>query len=173
MFMIQKNEAQHERLEKIFRKVKVVYGVVPPQMAFLGNVEADYLEDFLTAALRIVKHPHIHPDLFGFIRLYMAYKEDYPYCKMFNSKMLLVKGYTQIQLDEVIANIGVVPFDSKHQQLALYAIKAIYESKSCTQDNFDALYEMGWTQKDVFDAIEHTGTILRNGRILTAYANKV
>jgi hypothetical protein len=40
------------------------------------------------------------------------------------------------------------------------------------QSDFDALYEMGWTQRDVFDAIEHAATLLRNGRILTAYSSK-
>ena len=172
MFMVQKNEIQKEGLEKILKKVKVVYGAVPPQMKFLGNIEVDYLEDFLNAAVRIVKHPHIEPDLFAFIRLHVAFKEDYPYCKMFNSKMLLSKGYTQEQLDAVIENIDTVPFDDKHKKLALHGIKAIYESSSFTQCDFDNLYNMGWTQKDVFDAIEHTGTIFRNGRILTAYAIK-
>lgn len=172
MFMVEKNEAQKERLEKIFKKVKLVYGVVPPQMEFLGNIDADYLEDFLKAAIRIVKHPHIEPDLFAFLRLHVAFKEDYPYCKMFNNKMLLAKGYTQEQLDAVVSDIGTVPFDDKNQILALYAIKAIYESKSFTQNDFDTLYAMEWTQKDIFDAIEHAGTIFRNGRILTAYAIK-
>lgn len=172
MFMLQKNEAQKERLEKIFRKVKVVYGTVPPQMEFLGNIDADYLEVFLNTAIQITRHPHIEPDLFGFIRLHIAFKEDYPYCKMFNTKMLLAKGYTQKQLDDVIANIPSVPFDEKHQTLADKAIKAIYESKSFTKDDFDLLYSLGWTQKDVFDAIDHAGTIFRNGRILTAYSVK-
>jgi len=172
MFMVQKNELQKERLAKILKKVKVVYGVVPPQMEFLGNIEVDYLEEFLNAVVRMVKHPHIEPDLFGFIRLHIAYKEEYPYCKIFNTKMLLAKGYTQEQLDTVIEDISVVPFNDAHQHLATYAIKAIYESKTCTQCNFDALYAMGWTQKDVFDAIEHAGNIFRNGRILTTYAMK-
>ncbi len=170
--MVQKNEAQKERLEKILKKVKLVYGAVPPQMEFLGSIEADYLEEFLNTVLRIVKHPHIEPDLFGFIRLHVAFKEEYPYCKMFNTKFLLAKGYTQEQLDKAIANIGAVPFDEKHQVLASKAIKAIYESKLFTKEDFDALYILGWTQKDVFDAIEHAGTIFRNGRILTAYAIK-
>lgn len=172
MFMVQKNEVQKERLEKILRKVKVVYGAVPPQMEFLGNIEADYLEEFLTAAIRIVKHPHINPDLFGFIRLHVAFREDYPYCKMFNTKLLLSKGYKQELLDEVVGSIEAVPFDNKHQALARFAMKAIYESSKCKQSDFDTLYEMGWSQKDVFDAIEHTGTIFRNGRILTTYSAK-
>ena len=41
MFMFQKNEAQKERLERLFKKINVLYGSLPPQMEFLGNIEAD------------------------------------------------------------------------------------------------------------------------------------
>jgi len=172
MFMVKENLAQKERLEKIFKKIKVVYGTVPPQMKFLGNIEADYLEDFLVMILRIAKHPHIDPNLFTFLRLYIAFREEYAYCKMFNTQMLQIKGYTQEEQERVIDDLSNVPFDEKHKALAVFAVKAIYESKTCMQSDFDALYEMGWTQRDVFDAIEHAATLLRNGRILTAYSSK-
>lgn len=170
--MVQENKAQKERLDKIFRKVKLVYGTVPPQMEFLGDIDADYLEEFLKMALRIVKHKNIEPNLFSFIRLYIAFKEDYPYCKMFNSKLLLAKGYRQEQLDEAVSDIASIPFDKRHQALAIHAVSAIYKSKEVVQSDFDSLYEMDWTQKDIFDVIEHAGTIFRNGRILTSYALK-
>ncbi|MCF6243788.1 MAG: hypothetical protein L3J43_01980 [Sulfurovum sp.] len=172
MFMYQKNESQKERLEKLYKKIKLFYGAVPPQMEFLGNIEADYLEDFITAILRIAKHPRIDPNWFGFVRLHIAFKEDYAYCKAFNTKYLLTKEYTQNQLDATIKDIDAMPFDDKHKALAQYALKVIYESKSCTQNDLDALYTMGWTQKDVFDGVEHACTLFRNGRILTAYSEK-
>lgn len=172
MFMFKKNEAQADRLENLFKKVKLFYGEVFPQMEFLGNIEADYLEDFIKALLRIAKHPHIDPNWFGFVRLHIAFREDYAYCKAFNTKFLLAKEYSQEQLNSVIENISTIPFDQKHQALAEYAIKVIYESKACSQEDLDALYAMGWTQKDVFDGVEHAGTLFRNGRILTAYSVK-
>jgi len=170
--MVKENEIQKERLAVLFRKVETVYKTVPPQMAFLGHIEADYLEEFLTAVLRLVRHPHIHFDFFTFLRLHIAYKEGYNYCKMYNMKMLCEKEYTQEVADAVIRDIGRVPLDEKHQALARFALKATYESAQCVQKDFEALYEMGWTQKDVFDAIEHAGMLLRNGRILTAYMTK-
>lgn len=172
MLMVKQNEAQKERLEQIYRKVKALYGTLAPQIEFLGNIEADYLEDFLKAIVRLINHPHIEPDLFAFIRLYVAFKEDYPYCKMFNTKLLLLKGYTQKQLDDSIEDMTLVPFDTRHQLLAQKALKAIYKSRQFTQEDLDQLYTQGWTQKDVFDAVEHAGTIFRNGRILTAYTQK-
>jgi hypothetical protein len=170
--MVKENEAEKERLEKVLKVIKKVYGVVPPQMEFLGNIEVDYLEDFLKMAMRIVKHPNINPDLFAFIRLHIAFNEDYTYCKIFNTKLLLSKKYLQKQLDIVILDISKVPFDNKHQALAKHALRAIYDSKELTQKDFDIVYEMGWSQKDVFDLIDHAGTILKNGRILTAYSQK-
>ena len=172
MFMVKENIAQKERLAKIYKKVELLYGNIPPQIQFLGNIEADYLEEFLTQVLRFVKHPHINSDLFGFIRLFVAFKEDYPYCKMFNTHFLQVKGYTQEQLDSAVADIMNVPFDMKHQALAAFALKAIYKSQMCSKEDFEKLYVMGWSQKDVFDLVEHAGTIFRNGRILTAYMEK-
>ena len=172
MFMVKENLAQKEQLEKIHKRVKVLYGTVPPQMQFLGNIDASYLENFLKMVIAITKHPNINRDLFTFIRLHIAFKEGYEYCKAFNRKMLLDSGYKQDILDEVIANIANIPLDSKHQKLAQFAVKAIYDPNNCTQDDFDSLENIGWHQKDIFDAIEHAGTIFRNGRILTAYSTK-
>jgi hypothetical protein len=91
---------------------------------------------------------------------------------MYNRKFLLAKGYRQEQLESTIADVTALPLDDKHQALALHAIRAIYESREVTRADFEKLYAMGWSQKDVFDAIDHAGTLLRNGRILTTYSEK-
>jgi len=170
--MVKENIEQKKRLEQIYRKVKAIYGAVPPQIYFLGNIEADYLEDFLKMVLRVTKHPNIKPDLFGFMRLHIAFREEYAYCKKYNTQFLLAKGYTQEQLDTVVTDIMAVPFDEKYQALASHAVRVVYESKQISAEDFEALYALGWTQKDVFDAIDHATTLLKNGRILTAYSQK-
>ena len=172
MFMVQKNEAQKERLEKLHKIVTKMFGSVPANMEFIGNIDADYLEDFLKMAGRIQRHKNINPNLFAFLRLHVAFKEDYAFCKIMNTKLLLSKGYSQEQLDGVVRDITLVPFNEQHKALVAHALKAFYNSKELTQNDFDALYKMGWTQKDVFDAIQHLGTLFRNGRIMMAYAKK-
>jgi len=172
MFMVKENIEQKERLEQIYRKVKAIYGAVPPQINFLGNIEADYLEDFLKMVLRVTKHPNIHPELFGFMRLHIAFREEYAYCKKYNTQFLLTKGYTQEQLDAVVTDIMAVPFDEKYQALASHAVRVVYESHQIGSEDFEALYALGWSQKDVFDTIDHATTLLKNGRILTAYSRK-
>ena len=172
MFMVTPNTAQADRLKKIFRRVKAIYGTIPAQMEFLGNIDAEYLEAFIANAVRIARHPNIKPDLFGFLRLHAAYREDYALCKRYNTDFLLAKDYTQDQLDAAIADIATVPFDARHQALAVHAVRSIFEPDTVTQEALDALAAMDWTQKDIFDAVSHTGDLLKNGRILTAYASK-
>jgi len=169
MFIVQKNEAQAAQIKRLLRKVKVIYGNVPPQMEFLGTIDTEYLEEFLHNALRIARHPHIDPSLFGFLRLHVAYREGYAYCKQFNTQFLLAKGYEQSQLNATIENIAAVPFDERHQALAAFAMRAIYEGRDIGSEDFEALKAIDWSQKDIFDVVAHTGDILKNGRILTAY----
>jgi len=172
MFMVQENRAQEAQLKAIYKKIKAVYGHIPPQMEFLGSFDVAYVEDFLTSLKKVLQHPHINLDLFAFVRLFVAFREGYVFCKGFNTQLLLSRGYSQDILDAVIADIAQVPLDSKHQRLAQKAIKAIYESETFSQEDLESVYALGWNQKDVFDLIEHTGTILKNGRILNAYMKK-
>ncbi len=172
MFYFKQNRHQEEKLNKLFKKVKALYGTIPPQMHWLGNIEALYLEEFLKSTLRILKHPNIHTDFFAFIRLYVAHHEDYEYCKKFNTALLISRGYEQSLLNSVISDISKIPLDKKHKSLAQKAIKAIFEYKSFEKKDFEDLFLDGWSQKDIFDAIEHAGTILKNGRILAAYTIK-
>ena len=172
MFMSTPDPAQYEKLQKLHKKVSLFYGEVPPHMEFLGNIDPEYLEEFMRGVRRLVRHPHINPDFFAFIRLFVAFKENYSYCKMFNTKLLLSRGYDEALLHDVVENIDAMPLDDRHKALARFALKAIYDSRNCRRSDFEVLYARGWTQKDVFDAVEHAGAIFRNGRILTAYAVK-
>ena len=171
MFYYKENIEQKEKIEKLFKKVKVLYADLPPQIEFLGNIDASYLEDFLKMVAKIARHPNINHDLFTFLRLHIAFKENYIYCKAFNTKMLLT-NYSQEIIDNAVNNIESIPIDTRHIALAKLALKVIYNSLSVTSKDFDNLFTLDWSQKDIFDCIEHAGTLFRNGRILNAYLVK-
>jgi len=172
MFMTKENATQKKELTKLYKKIKAIYGYIPPQMKLLGDIDALYLQEFLASIIRIAKHPHIDFDFFTFLRLYMAYKEEYIYCKEFNTKMLISRGYDTATLKNSTKDITLIPLDTRHKALGEFAIKSMYNPQKCTQKDLDNLYDMGWLQKDVFDAVEHAGTLLRNGRILDTYLTK-
>ncbi len=172
MFYYLPNHHQKDRLERLLRKAKAIYGTVPPQVIFLGNIDCDYLEQFLENAKRIMRHPTIAQELFAFIRLHIAFLEDYRFCKQFNTQLLLAHGYTQAQLDAVFDDITAIPFEDREKALAFFAIKAIYHSIEVKKEDFEKLYELGWSQKDIFDLLSHAGDIFKNGRILNTYEER-
>ncbi len=49
----------------------------------------------------------------------------------------------------------------------------MYDYQDCSREDFEKLYGLGWSQKEVFDVVEHAGTLLKNGRILSAYSEQI
>ncbi len=169
MFIVKEKEVNNPKLIKIFKLVQAIYGTIPPQIKFLSAFGDEYVEAFLTNLSKVLKHPHIERDIFSFVRLFIAYKENYPFCKSFNTTLLLDQGYSQELLDDVIQDIQNIPFGERQKSLASFAIKAIYHPFECKESDFNTLLQLSWSQNDIFDLISHAGDILKNGRILTAY----
>jgi len=73
-------------------------------------------------------------------RLYVANREDFGYCKSFNTKLLLSRGYTKGELADIKSDFTLA-LDPKHQALADGMKKAIYNSNDFTKDSIDSLKE--------------------------------
>jgi len=85
---------------------------------------------------RIIKQKNIERNLLTFLRLHIAFREDYDYSKGYNTKVLLSNGYSQELLNSVINNVEAIPFNDANKALAKFAIKAIYEPKECKKRGF-------------------------------------
>jgi len=172
MFIEIINKNQQKELEELELKIKKLFGFIPPSFKLLGNIDESLLKNFLAYILTLVNHKSIHKDYFTFLRLFIAYQEDFIYCIKFNTTLLQSKKYSLEVINNMKNNFDRIPFDNKHKVLAIKSIKAVFDSKNFNQLDFDELYKIGWNNKDIFDSIEHAGFMLRNGRILTAYTNK-
>ena len=169
MFLDVKYKEQSSKLDKLNLQITKIFGRVPPNFELIGNINENILEDFLSYIFKLMNHKSINPDYYAFLRLFIANQEGFEYCKEFNKQLLLSKNYDVEIINEVKKDISKIPFDDKHKLLANKSIKAIFDSKRFTQSDFDELYNHSWNDKDILDSIEHTGFMLRNGRILTAY----
>jgi len=171
MFIDIINQNQEE-LKRINLKIKKIFGFVPENLALLGNIDINLLQNFLSYILTLSNHKSIHKDYFAFLRLFIAYQEDFTFCIKFNTTLLQSKNYSIEVINNTKNSFEDIHFDIKHKILAIKSIKAIFNSKNFLQSDFDELYKLGWNNKDIFDSIEHAGFMLRNGRILGAYLKK-
>ena len=172
MFIKINNQEQAVELQEIHLKIKKLFGTVPPHFELIGNIDVNILNDILIYVSKLMNYKTINPDYFAFLRLFIANQEDFKYCIGFNKMLLQSRNYEIEVINNSRLDLSKIPFDDRYKLLAIKSIKAIFDSKNFNQNDFNELYKIGWSNRDIFDSIDHTGFMLRNGRILTAYSTK-
>ena len=150
-------------------KIKNLFDVLPPHWELLDSIAPKRFEMFMQEINYLLNHPNINPDLFAMLRLHVANKENFSYCKSFNTKLLLSKGYDKTAIKELQENIGTIPLDDRHKLLAQKAVKAMYQPTKFTIEDIKALQNTSWSDSDIYDAIDHAAFLFKFARIIQAY----
>lgn len=150
--------------------VKTEFGVIPAHWELLATINPARFEMFIDEIRYLQQHPHIKPDFFAFLRLFIATKEGFSYCKSFNTKLLLAKGYDKNVLKELKEDIANIPFDEAHRMLAQKVEKALYDPGDFRHDDIALLTRYGWNDADIYDAIDHGAFLFKFSRLIKAYS---
>lgn len=161
-----------KRLKAQFNILEKTFGDVPAHFRMLATLNPAEAERTLDYVFSLMQHPNIDADLFPFLRLFVAKRENYRYCIEFNGKLLKSRGYSDEDIDQVGRDIAAVPFDNKLKTLAEEGIRAVYNPDDFRGQDLQELYQLGWTDADIFDVINHAAFLLKNGRIISAYMNQ-
>ena len=167
MFIV--NPKINETQRVVLDKTKEIFGVIPPHWELFAKLHPLRFEMFMKEIGYLLNHPHIHPDFFAFMRFYIANKEGYAYCKSFNTKLLLTKGYDKKDLKSFKEDIAFLPLDEKHRLLARKVEKALYQAAEFGEDDIAELKAISWSDADIYDAIDHGAFLFKFSRILKAY----
>lgn len=148
--------------EEATGKVKDAYSIfekmgapvpLPMQMAsvspFLAEMNGNSLKYYIT-------HPTLKFPLLAHIRLLVAHNEGYEYCVSLNQGMLMMLArLTQEDIDAAKANPANAKLDAKDKALLLYVLKATQDPALSGAEDIQALKDLGWTEQDVFEAVQH------------------
>ncbi len=171
MFIIKRTEPENcsDKLAGMYARLEKIFGKVPPHFELLASINPDFLAETLSYLQRLMNHPHIPHDFFAFLRLHVAGREGYDYCIQFNTSLLKKSGYGDDIISKTLSNIYEIPLEIQDKELALKAIKAIYDPRNFCQQDLKDLYGFGWNDEDIYDAINHAGFLLKNGRMISCY----
>jgi hypothetical protein len=123
--------------------------VSPGVLKIQGQVIAYYMN-----------HPTLGFALLSLIRFLVANEINYQFCTGFNRNFLKMQGMEDDDIDRVIKSPETAPLEEKDTALLLFVLKAIKTPDTVTQADMDALYRLEWTDRDIFDAVNHgTGMI--------------
>ncbi len=168
MFIIETNPP--EETHKLLKRLERFLGAVPPQHALLATLNPKRFEMFLNEIFYLVMHKTINPDFFAFMRFYIAAKEGFTYCYKFNSALLLKRKYSQEQLDNFEKDSSTLPLDEKHLALFNTAIKALEKPNDFDANDINKMKKLGWSDADIFDAIDHGTFLYKYSKIIKAYS---
>jgi hypothetical protein len=153
---------------EIAKRVKSDLGILPPHWELFLFLNKERFLLFLKEIEYLINHPSVKPDYFAFLRLFIADSEGFEYCKGFNTKLLLSKGYKKEDIRDFL-NEKKPPLDDRHNTLFEKTIVALYEPDSFSLDEIEKLNEVGWSQSDIFDSIDHGAFLFKFYKILRAY----
>ena len=168
MFIIEPNP--NKEMQLILKRVKRMVGVVPPHFELYATVHPTRFKMFLEEIMYLTSHKTINPDFFAFLRYYLAFKNHFTYCYNFNETLLLTKGYTKEALKTLENSPTSLPLDERHQELFLATLSAIDEPTNFTKESIEKLKNSGWSDADIFDAIDHGAFLFKFSKVLKAYS---
>ncbi|SFV68102.1 hypothetical protein MNB_SV-10-1588 [hydrothermal vent metagenome] len=162
----------NREMQVLLRGIKSKLGHVPPHWELFASINPTRFKMFLDEINYLTAHPHIHRDFFAFLRYAVATDNGFGYCTRFNRQFLLSHGYTLNDLHSVEGTEKTVPLDEKHQALFTAALTAVYDSDNFTAETIASLHRIGWSNADIFDAVDHAAFLFKFARILKTYIDK-
>ncbi len=163
----------NREMQIILRGVRTKLGHVPPHWELFASINPTRFKMFLEEINYLSAHPNIEKDFFAFLRYTIATDNGFDYCTHFNRQLLLAAGYTLEELHAVEGTDKSVPLDEKHQALFNAALTAVYAPANFTTQTIASLHDKGWSDADIFDAVDHAAFLFKFAHILKAYIDKV
>lgn len=151
-------------------KVKEAYniflkmGPAIPRPFQLGSVSPDLLEAQSHFLRYFMSHKTLSFLLMAHIRLLVAARSGFAFCTNFNSGLLtMMGGVPEEKLDEIIADPASADLPENEKALLLFVLKSVEDPDSATAEDMDRLHGLGWTDRDVYDAMVQGANMVATG----------
>jgi uncharacterized peroxidase-related enzyme len=102
------------------------------------------------------QHPTLNMPLLAVLRMLVSQDHECAYCVGFNEALLIARaGLTPEQTAATKRNPADAPLPEKDKAMLLFVLKATRTPKAVAPADLDALRALGWTDSDIFDAVNH------------------
>lgn len=169
MFIV--NPQPNREMEVLLKSIKRKIGNIPPHWEIYASINPTRFKMFLEEINYLTNHPNIHPDFFALLRYYVTTQSDFTYCYNFNQALLISKGYA-LDVLKSFETSAILPLDEKHQELFSAVLIALDEPENFTSEKISELKTLGWSDADIFDAVDHGAFLFKFSKVLKAYASK-
>jgi len=151
-----KAEGEIAEVYAVFKKS----GIPVPKPLEMSSVSPGLLKIQSQLVGYYMNHPSLGFALLSLIRYLVAKRYNYVFCTSFNENFLKMQGMDEEQIKIVEKDPRQAPIEDKDREMLVFVMKAIEDPEAITEADVDNLLKHGWTDRDIFDALNHgTGMI--------------
>ena len=103
-----------------------------------------------------MQHPTLSFALLAVVRMLTSVGQACAYCVDLNSGLLIaMAGWTPEQVVAARTDLDHTPLSSREKALVKLVLKAVRDSNAVTAEDLDGLRGLGWSDVEIFDALNH------------------
>ncbi len=157
-----------EKVEALCQPIKQMLGIVPSVIKLFG-ISPFLLEERVNNIGYFMQHPTLSSPLLAMIRLLISKANKCTYCITLNEGMLIEAGFDIEVLRAAQEDPTQAPLDEKNKSLLLLVLKAVNKSHEVNEADMQAVRDLGWTDSDIFDAVNHGATMVAINLVLDTF----
>jgi alkylhydroperoxidase family enzyme len=161
-------EKAEGKLKELYGVTEMMFGGVPNNVRMLG-VSPKILENMLGIVEYYAEHPTLRPPFQAMVRMMVSKQCNSPFCENLNTGMLLKGGMTVEQIEACKADPENAPLDEKEKTLLKFVLKATKDPHSVAAQDVEALKSLGWSDRDIFDAVAQGARLVGNNILFDAF----
>ena len=147
-------EQAEGKIDEIYQQVSSAFGFIPNAMT-LYSVSPYAMEkqwDYLGYGMN---HPKLSNLLLALIRLLVSVDKGCDYCVNLNTGILLQNGLSMDDVQAIKQDTTKAPLEEADAAILAFVLKATTDAHSRTADEVQHLRDLGFNEKDIFDAVQH------------------
>jgi len=162
------SEAKGE-LAKLYTIIETMRGSVGNN-AQLFSVSLELLRQQMDFIKFYMNHPTLSMPLLAAIRIMVSSGEECQFCIDYNTGMLInLAGWTFDQVTAMRNDPNSANLPEREIAMLNLAIKAIRNAHGVSANDLDTLREMGWSDNDILDAVNHATRMLATDIIFNTF----
>ena len=156
-------------LAKLYTIIETMRGSVGNN-AKMFSVSPELLRQQMDFIKFYMNHPTLSLPLLAAIRIMVSSGEECQFCIDYNTGMLInLAGWTFDQVTAMRNDPNAANLPEREIAMLNLAIKAIRNAHGVSANDLDTLREMGWSDSDILDAVNHATRMLATDIIFNTF----
>lgn len=163
-----KRENATGQIADIYEKIEQRMNKIPNVVQF-HSASPELFPKFMSVIGHFFDHPTLDSVTVAYIRFLISFHEKGEYCVRLQSLALKSFGVSEEQLNKAKENYYNLQLDEKRKALVCFILDEIFDKLVNTEEKLKQLDELGWTEKDIYEASVLAALQKGMVRVITAF----